>query len=135
MHSMLNSLSFFAIVSVFASTGITIFLYDAYLKKKLPPDTEGEKIPEFYVLVIFMTELYSQVSIEKFLDFEDAIFTIIGNVIGNIITFFLCYGILTLIGIDKENKFERCKKSFVGFLILLVLSAIFLGYANENGLI
>lgn len=135
MTKMLNGLSFFAGFSVIVTTIITIFLYYYYLKTKLPPDSKGEEVSDVYAVIIFVAELYSQVSTEKFLDFEDAIFTIIGNTIGNVIIFFLCYGILTLVGVDKENKFERCKKSFIGFVILLVLSAIFLGYAADNGLI
>jgi len=80
---------------------------------------------------LFAAELFAQFSIEKYLDFGDAIFVTLTNVIGNIVLFFICYGILNVLGVDKENKFEKCNKSFIGLVILNWVCLLLLDYTNN----
>ena len=43
----------------------------------------------------------------------------------NAIVFFVCYGVLKVAGVDKENLYARCKKAFIG-LVLLSWALMFL---------
>ena len=134
---MLESLSFCAGLSVIATTGITICLFKEYSKKQLVSNdnselqTHSEDIDYWWYLGLFAAELYAQFRIEQYLDFGDAIFVTLTNVIGNIVLFFICYGILNALGVDKENKFKKCNKSFIGLVILNWACLLLLDYTNN----
>lgn len=117
-------MSFFAGLGAIVSTTVTILLYMKYSEKKiLNAEVTGEGLDNYWYLGLFVTEVYGyalpSADIQLNL-FSDALFFTIFDILGNILFFFICYGILTLIGVDKENKFERCKKAFMGFVILSV---------------
>ena len=117
-------LNVWAAISVIVSSAISIYLFDMYQKKILSPEDMGEekeKLNELWFAGFVGAGLVGQGLTENYLDFEDAIFNSIGGVIGDVLAFFIIYGILTLIGVDKENKFERCKKSFKAIVILCVV--------------
>lgn len=121
IFSMLEHMSFFAGLGAVAATVGTIFLYIIYSEKNLPPETKGENLDKFWYFGIFVIELYGYampadgVELNLFLD---SLLLTIFEILGNAIIFFICYGVLTLIGVDKEIKFERCKKAFMGLVIL-----------------
>lgn len=129
----------FTILSVFATTIIAIFLYKKYSKTKLPEgttvdDEAFEKSNGLWYFLFFWTEVGSFTMGEFCSDFADAIFVTIGDTIFHVIVFFICYGVLTLAKVDKDNAFNRCEKAFVG-VIILSFGLIYLAeYAIENGL-
>ena len=139
MGKMLESLSFFAGVSVIATTLITAVLCMEYAKSQLPPNdgTDTQTKPEFlgtwWFVALFGSELTSQVMIEKYLDFGDAIINIIGNVIGNALLFFICYGVLSVAGVDKEDKYKRAEKATMGLIIVSWALLILADYGIRNG--
>lgn len=137
MGKVLESLSFFAGVSVIATTIITIVLCTAYAKRQLPPSDGTETNPEFlgnwWYIGLFGTELYTQAMFEKYLDFVDALINIVGNVIGNAILFFICYGVLTAAGVDKDNKYERARKATMGLIIVSFALLFLADYGIRNG--
>ncbi|MBR2179743.1 MAG: hypothetical protein IJ862_05050 [Selenomonadaceae bacterium] len=132
-------LNFFTCVSIVLTTAITIYLFTEYAKKQLVSndDTETQTtsvdISFWWFLGLFVSEFISQVLVEQNLDFVDAIWNIIGNIIGNTILFFICYGILGVIGVNRENKYERCKKAFMGLVIISWALLLFIDYAIRNG--
>lgn len=133
----LGNMNFFAGLSVVASTIIAIFLFQTYAKKKLPEGTvinEKDKLNEYWYVIFFCFGVIGQAMAENYLDFVDAIFTVISDTIFNVIIFFICYGVLTLAKVDQENEFERCQKAFIG-VILLTFGLLYLAdYAIKNGL-
>lgn len=137
--NMFEHLSFFAGISVVATTIITIVLFKLYAEKQLLSNegTEGqnssEGINNWWYLGVFVSELGSQFTIEQYLDFGDAIITTISNVIGNAILFFICYGILSVVGVNKDNKYERCNKAFMGLVIISWALLLLIDYAMRNG--
>lgn len=137
MGKVLESLSFFAGVSVIATTIITIFLCMEYSKRQLPPsdgtETNSGFLGNWWYIGLFGTELYTQAMFEKYLDFVDALINIVGNVIGNAILFFICYGILSAAGIDKDNKYERARKATMGLIIVSFALLFLADYGIRNG--
>lgn len=137
--NMFENLSFFAGISVVATTIITIILFKLYAEKQLLSNegTEVQKSSDnnnhWWYLGLFASELGSQFTIEQYLDFGDAIMTIISNVIGNAILFFICYGILSVVGVNKDNKYERCNKAFMGLVMISLALLAFVDYAMRNG--
>ena len=127
--TMFEHMSFFAGIGAVASTAVTIFLYMMYSEKKLSTaEATGESLDNYWYLGLFVTEVYGYALPSEDVQlnlFSDAIFFTIFDILGNILFFFICYGILSLIGVDKENKFERCKKAFMG-LVILSVALIFL---------
>ena len=132
-------LSVFTCVSIVLTTAITIYLFTEYAKKQLVSndDTETQTtsvdISLWWFLGLFVSEFISQVLVEQNLDFVDAIWNIIGNIIGNTILFFICYGVLGVIGVNRENKYERCKKAFMGLVIISWAFLLIIDYAMRNG--
>ena len=138
---MFEHLSFFAGISVIATTVITIIFFQLYAEKQkqslLNEGTEAqetsESISNWWYFGVFISELGSQFTIEQYLDFGDAIITTISNVIGNTIIFFICYGLLSVVGVNKDNKHERCIKAFMGFVIISWALLLLIDYAMRNG--
>ena len=142
---LLKGLSYFADINLFTcvsivlTTAITIYLFTEYAKKQSVSNdgTETQTAPVdislWWFLGLFVSEFISQVLIEQNLDFVDAIWNIIGNIIGNTILFFICYGVLGVIGVNRENKYERCKKAFMGLVIISWALLMLIDYAMRNG--
>ena len=139
MGKVFESLSFFAGVSVIATTIITIVLCTEYAKRQLPPSdgtgtqTNSEFLGNWWYIGLFGAELYTQAMFDKYLDFVDALINIVGNVVGNAILFFICYGILSVAGVNKDNKYERAKKATMGLIIISFALLILADYAIRNG--
>lgn len=136
MFNRVLGLNLFAILSVLVSSAISIYLFRMYQNKKLSAEDiceDKEKLNELWFAGFVGTGLVGQGIIENYLDFEDAIFNSIGGVLGDVIFFFVIYGVLTLIGVDKENKIERCNKSFKGIVILCAVGDV-LYYLIYGGL-
>ena len=137
--NMFEHLSFFAGISVIVTTVITIILFQLYAEKQslLNEGTEAqetsESISNWWYFGVFVSELGSQFTIEQYLDFGDAIINTISNIIGNAIIFFICYGILSVVGVNKDNKYERCIRAFMGLVILSWALLLFIDYAMRNG--
>ena len=123
------NLNFLALVSVILITAFTVLLFEKYLKKKSPPEADDfEKFESFrainpgWYVGLFAVEIYSfcdQLTASK-ADFNGTDFFAATalNVMLNAIVFFICYGVLKVAGVDKENPYERCKKAFMGLVIL-----------------
>ena len=139
MIKLLESLSFFAAVSVIATTIITAILCMEYAERQLPPNdgTETQTKPAFlgtwWFFAMFGAELVSQVMIETYMDFGDAVISIISNVIVNAILFFICYGVLTAAGVDKEDKYKRSEKATMGLIIVSWVLILLADYGIRNG--
>ena len=125
----LAGLNFLALVSVILITAFTVLLFEKYLKKKSPPEADDfEKFESFrainpgWYVGLFAVEIYSfcdQLTASKTdFGFSDALAATAINVILNAIVFFICYGVLKVAGVNKENPYERCKKAFMGLVIL-----------------
>ena len=129
MFSKLTGLNFLALASVIFITAFTVLLFEKYLKKKSPPEADDfEKFESFrainpgWYVGLFAVEIYSfcdQLTASK-ADFNgtDAFAATALNVMLNAIVFFICYGVLKVAGVNKENPYERCKKAFMGLVIL-----------------
>ena len=63
-------------------------------------------------------ELYGQFTASKTLDATDAVLSTVFNFAFNVLIFFICYKVLGVAGVDKENLYARCKKAFIGLVIL-----------------
>ena len=90
----------------------------------------------FFLQIYFIKESNSGfifIVYQHALDFVDALINIVGNVIGNAILFFICYGILSVAGVNKDNKYERAKKATMGLIIISFALLILADYAIRNG--
>ena len=120
----MEHLNFFAGLSVVATTALTIMLFLNYAQKKLPPadgtDAQSpDEIDNYWYVGLFGAELYAQLAVEQSLSMYDAISETLISIVWNVVIFFICYGVLSVVGVDKENLYERCKKAFMGLVILL----------------
>ena len=121
---MFDQLNFFAAASVIGTTALTVVFFEKYAKKKLPPADGFDKqeptkeISGGWYAGLFCAELYGQFVVEKNLDATDAVLSTIINTACNILVFFICYGILSGLGVNKENLYKRCQKAFIGLVIL-----------------
>ena len=121
---MFDQLNFFAAASVIATTALTVIFFEKYAKKKLPSADDFEKqapveeIHDGWYVGLLVAELYGQFTAAKTLDATDAVLNTILNFLFNVFVFFICYGALSLAGVDKENLYARCKKAFMGLVIL-----------------
>ena len=119
-----DQLNFFAAASVIGTTALTVIFFEKYAKKKLPSTDDPEKqaaveeIHDGWYAGLFVAELYGQFTAAKTLDATDAVLNTILNFLFNVFVFFICYGALGLAGVDKENLYARCKKAFMGLVIL-----------------
>ncbi|MBR3747206.1 MAG: hypothetical protein IKN27_09650, partial [Selenomonadaceae bacterium] len=82
-------------------------------------------------LGLFILELFGQVMAAKSLDAVEAVLSTGLNVAMNVAVFFFCYKVLGLAGVDKENLYERCKKAFIGLVILSWALMMLAGYALD----
>ena len=134
------NLNFDVLASVIFTTALTVILFEKYLQKKSPPEADDfEKFESFrainpgWYVGLFALELYNlsdQFPAGTDFDFIDAILATVLNVAFNAIIFFVCYGILKVAGVDKENLYERCKKAFKGLVILSF--AVLLAFDNVD---
>ncbi|MBR1804969.1 MAG: hypothetical protein IJ774_01135 [Selenomonadaceae bacterium] len=125
----LTSTNFSVLITVIGTTVLTVMLFGWYAKKKLPPEADDfekrEPLKDIHLgwyVGLFAVEIYSfcdQLTASK-ADFNGTDFFAATalNVMLNAIVFFICYGILKVAGVDKENPYERCKKAFMGLVIL-----------------
>ncbi|MBR1806040.1 MAG: hypothetical protein IJ774_06620 [Selenomonadaceae bacterium] len=136
MGKLFNQLNFFAGVSVIATTALTVLFFYKYSQSKLPPAAENEsqatdKLSDYWYLGLFGAELVGQIMASKSLDATDAVLSIVFNVAVNIVVFFVCYKVLGVAGIDKENLYARCKKAFMGLVILSISLMLLADYALD----
>ncbi len=122
------NLNFSVLITVISTTLLTVMLFGWYAKKKLPTGDDFEKReplkdihPGWYV-GLFAVEIYSfcdQLTASK-ADFNGTDFFAATalNVMLNAIVFFICYGVLKVAGVNKENLYKRCQKAFIGLVIL-----------------
>jgi len=135
LEKLFDRLNSSAGLSVIATTILTVIFFEKYAKKKLPPAdglNKQEPVEEihggWYVGLLVM-ELLGQVMATESLDAIEAVLVTVLNVAMNIVVFFVCYGVLGVAGVDKENLYERCKKAFMGLVILSFALLILAGYA------
>ncbi len=129
LHVLTNKLNLNSnvLASVIFTTALTVIFFEKYAQKKLPTDDGFEKTKPlkeihfgWYAGLIAM-EIYNlsdQFPAGTDFDAIDAVFASVLNLSFNILIFFVCYGVLGLAGVDKENLYERCKKAFKGLVIL-----------------
>ena len=130
MDNLFNQLNFFAGASVIATTALTVLFFYKYSQSKIPPAAESEsqatdKLSDYWYLGLLCAELLGQIMASKSLDATDAVLSTVVNVAMNIVVFFVCYKVLGVAGVDKENLYARCKKAFIG-LVLLSWALMFL---------
>lgn len=130
MGKLFNQLNFFAGASVIATTALTVLFFYKYSQSKLSPAAESEsqatdKLSDYWYLGLLCAELLGQIMASKSLDATDAVLSTVVNVAMNIVVFFVCYKVLGVAGVDKENLYARCKKAFIG-LVLLSWALMFL---------
>ena len=124
----LTNTNFSVLITVIGTTFLTVLLFGWYAKKKLPTGDDFEKreplkdIHLGWYAGLFAMELYGfcdQLTASK-TDFNGTDFFAATalNVMLNAIVFFICYGVLKVAGVNKENPYERCKKAFMGLVIL-----------------
>lgn len=134
----LTNTNFSVLITVIGTTFLTVLLFGWYAKKKLPTGDDFEKreplkdIHLGWYAGLFAMELYGfcdQLTASK-ADFNGTDFFAATalNVAFNVVIFFVCYGILKVAGVDKENLYERCKKAFKA----LVISSFALLIAFDN---
>lgn len=140
LHVLTNKLNLNSnvLASVIFTTALTVIFFEKYAQKKLPTDDGFEKTKPlkeihfgWYAGLIAM-EIYNlsdQFPAGTDFDAIDAVFASVLNLSFNILIFFVCYGVLGLAGVDKENLYERCKKAFMGLVILSFALLILAGYA------
>lgn len=129
LHVLTNKLNLNSnvLASVIFTTALTVIFFEKYAQKKLPTGDGFEKTKPlkeihlgWYAGLIAM-EIYNlsdQFPAGTDFDSIDAVFASVLNLSFNILIFFVCYGVLGLAGVDKENLYERCKKAFMGLVIL-----------------
>ena len=137
MGKLFSQLNFFAGASVIATTILTVIFFEKYAKKNLPPADENEsqatdKLSEYWYLGLFCAELLGQIMASKSLDETDAVLSTAVNVAMNIVVFFICYKVLGVAGVDKENLYARCKKAFIGLVLLSWALIMLADYALDN---
>ena len=119
-----DRLNLFAGLSVIATTILTVIFFEKYAKKKLPPADGFDKqeppkeIHDGWFGGLFCAEFLGQVMATESLDAIEAVLVTVLNVAMNIVVFFICYKILGVAGVDKENLYARCKKAFMGLVLL-----------------
>ncbi|WP_026759571.1 hypothetical protein [Selenomonas ruminantium] len=119
MGKLLEQLSFWSGVSVITSTIICIVLFEWYRRKNPPLDgVPSESLSAPWLIGFFSISLFLQVRVARYMDVEDAITSIIGDVIGNSIAFFVIYGILGVLGVCKDNKDKRLVRAFQVFVVI-----------------
>ena len=135
----LTSTNFSVLITVIGTTFLTVLLFGWYAEKKLPTGDDFEKreplkdIHLGWYAGLFAVEIYSfcdQLTASK-ADFNGTDFFAATalNVMLNAIVFFICYGVLKVAGVDKENPYERCKKAFMGLVILSWALMFFAAYS------
>ena len=135
LEKVFDRLNLFAGLSVIATTILTVIFFEKYAKKKLPPADGFDKqeppkeIHDGWFGGLFCAEFLGQVMATESLDAIEAVLVTVLNVAMNIVVFFVCYGVLGVAGVDKENLYERCKKAFMGLVILSFALLILAGYA------
>ena len=135
LEKVFDRLNFFAGLSVIATTILTGMFYIWYAEKKLPPaDDLDEREPPKEIHPgwfggLFSAEFFGQVMAAESLEAIEAVFATVFNVAVNIVVFFVCYGVLGVAGLDKENLYERCKKAFMGLVILSWALMFFAAYS------
>lgn len=135
LEKVFDWLNLFAGLSVIATTILTVIFFEKYAKKKLPPADGFDKqeppkeIHDGWYAGLFVMEFLGQVMATESLDAIEAVLVTVLNVAMNIVVFFVCYGVLGVAGVDKENLYERCKKAFMGLVILSFALLILAGYA------
>lgn len=119
MSRILENMSFFAVVSVIATTAICLWLYREYISKTPPVEGQSyEFLSSPWLLAFFMEELASQSLVANYMSAGEAVLNTVINVVSNIILFFVCYGVLGAVGVSKENNHDRINKSFKGMVII-----------------
>lgn len=135
LEKVFDRLNLFAGLSVIATTILTVIFFEKYAQKKLPPADGFDKqeppkeIHDGWFGGLFCAEFLGQVMATESLDAIEAVLVTVLNVAMNIVVFFVCYGVLGVAGVDKENLYERCKKAFMGLVILSFALLILAGYA------
>ena len=135
LEKVFDRLNLFAGLSVIATTILTGMFFIWYAGKKLPPADGFDKqeppkeIHDGWFGGLFCAEFLGQVMAAESLDAIEAVLVTVLNVAMNIVVFFVCYGVLGVAGVDKENLYERCKKAFMGLVILSFALLILAGYA------
>ena len=127
MSNLLASLSYSCV-----STFIMAALFETWLEKYLHAEIKVSDIPVvLWIVGLFIAEFLGDVgSDEIFSSKEQVLIAFITGLVGAVI-FLICYGVLSLIGTDKEDKIERSYKAFKGLVIIIWLLLI-LGLFMED---
>ena len=137
LDKIFDKLNLFAGLSVIATTLLTGMFFIWYAEKKMPPADGFDKqeppkeIHGGWFGGLFCAEFFGQVMAAESLEAIEAMFATVINVAVNIVVFFICYKVLGIVGVNKENLYERCKKAFMGLVILLF--ALLLAFDNFVG--
>ncbi len=119
MGKLLEKMSFWSGAEAIAIVVISLILYERYVSKISHEEGKsGGRVDAGWLLGFMAMEIFLQSALEPNLDMEEAVTSLIADIIANIIIFFMCYGGLSIFGINKENKAERVTKAFKGVIIV-----------------
>ena len=119
MGKLLERMSFWSGAEAIAIVVISLIIYEKYVSKISHEDGKsGGNVDYGWLLGFMAMEIFLQSALEPNLDMEEAVTSLIADIIANIIIFFMCYGGLSIFGINKENKAERVTKAFKGVIIV-----------------
>ena len=93
--------------------------------KREPP----KEIHHGWYAGLFCAEFFGQLMAAESLEAIESVFATVFNVAVNIVVFFVCYKVLGIVGVDKENLYERCNKAFKGLVILSWVLTMLVAYA------
>ena len=133
MSKALFGLSYFAGIGVSVGATIVTFFFgilwfEKYLKVEYPENTEeNSKLPIslWWFAALFLAEFLNYEGVEENLHGSEVLITAFIAAIINAIIFLICYLILSLSGVEKENKVERSIKAFKG-LVIIFYALVFL---------
>ena len=127
MSNLLASLSYSCV-----STFIMAALFETWLEKYLHAEIKVSDSPVvLWIVGLFIAEFLGDVGSDEILSSkEQVLIAFITGLVGAVI-FLICYGVLSLIGTDKEDKIERSYKAFKGLVIIFWLLLI-LGLFMED---
>ncbi len=125
MGRLLDRMSFWSGAEAIAIVFISFILYEKYIAKSPPEEGHGSgHIDSIWILAFMTMELTLQAALEPNLGMGEAIAGTIADTIGNIVIFFVCYGVLGIFGVSKESRIERLAKAFKGVIIITGLICI-----------
>lgn len=133
MSKILYSLGYFAGIGVSLGAIVLTFLlcilwFDKYLNVEYlrnPEEKNNLPISLWWFAALFLAEFLNYEGVEENLQGSEVFLAAIISAVVNAIIFLICYLILSLTGVEKENKIERSVKSFK-WMVIIFYALIFL---------